>query len=1360
MERIGLEAALVDAAFTRAMDSYMNAIAKADQQTTRAASSMSSSFDHVTTGSLVLAEVIGNVLYGAINKVISTFTGLGQQALGVVSAYERLALSLETLIAREFQNAKATDNMTDALERAKTPARELINWVTLLAIKSPFDQQGVAAALQTAVAYGFVTQAAKDVADAQSRGIVTAQRLTESLINWAAGAGKSTSEMNRATYALGQMKAAGRVMRQDLMQLTTAGIPVNEMLQEMGLNFATVTKEAVNSDEFILKLVERLERDFGSAAERQADTISGLMNSMGDLRAVLLREFFGPIDQATGKMGGVLGAIKPLLSDFVNAFTSEPVLNNVRAFGFLIGDVVSGAVEKLRSITSGTNKEFNAFLSNLQSLAPELLAIVGVAGSVIGALIAINTVTGLLRLSVSIVTGVISTLASTFMFLLSPIGLVSAAIVGMIAIFVSTAGKVRTEVNTQFGQTANDAYSWGNNIVNSLAAGMINAIVAVINAIASIGRVIAGWLQPGSPPKLLPNIDKWGAAAMTEYVNGFRLADFSVFSDISRTMQSFFRSLSKDQMGEQSLVPTILESRKVLADLINEVRNVGEVTDDMLATAFKAFGPLTKEFQDYVKFSLQMEAVTKKVEDAQYELNAVTSFYDDLLSSMNAELRSLQEDFDSSNRLEQIQEAMATGLLTDAERAKLENERKQILLKRQIKEVEAAREQDIQSAKEKVESALEEQMAVESQLQAQRELIQIQTEQNTLLKEQIALLDRLAKEAENRAKDAAAGGAGGGAAAPETKPPALPEIVAPDAGGIVTSAQEIKEALQKKIGEIVSVFQPVTDAWSKMGDAWAPVIEDLASKFRFLTDKGITPFKKLRIILKNFIPEEYWTTIDKAVDSLEEWLTIKIPAFLEDAAYYWDNTILPALNRFWEFVSTKVIPVLEWLWSKFLEALPIIAPFVAGFWIAINVMQIIYNTILTVITVVSSLGPVFETIMGIIIAVTSPVGLIILGIATAVGILAAAWYNNWGGIRDIVADIWNNTLLPIFKKLWEWLKETLGKALKFFADLWSDTLWPAIKTVWNWVKNTLFPLLSEWWTWLKDKLSSAVQRLTDFWEKVLLPALKGVWDWMSTVLFPFFESISNFISAVFTVAVQGLADVWKDHVQPALEKIWSLMKEKLFPAMEDIWRGIKESLQPAWESLGRVWNDTILPALESIGNVLTETVMPAFRELKDKILDAVKKKFEDLTSWIKTATDWLNTMAEALFNLGNGGGGDTGGGDTGGGTGEDEGDPGVGHKKSGGSVFPNKNYVVGEEGPEILTMGKKPGYITPTHELVNALLNSVVGRQLSRAIAPTTMVTNNITRNVYLTINPNYETTQSPVSIYYDVTAALAGARI
>lgn len=206
------------------------------------------------------------------------FVVLGKHALDATQEWERLGLSMESLVARELRAVDSTLDMSAALQQAGGRTQELLGWIQQLAIQSPFDVQGVATAFRTALAYGFVSD--------------EAQRLTQNMIDFAAATGQPVHVMDQMSLALGQIRAKGRLAGQEILQLVNAGVPVNDILTEMGFTLDDVSKGLVKADDFLAAFSKTMEEDFGGAAKRQTQSWAGLLNSLGDIKKIGLRELF------------------------------------------------------------------------------------------------------------------------------------------------------------------------------------------------------------------------------------------------------------------------------------------------------------------------------------------------------------------------------------------------------------------------------------------------------------------------------------------------------------------------------------------------------------------------------------------------------------------------------------------------------------------------------------------------------------------------------------------------------------------------------------------------------------------------------------------------------------------------------------------------------------------------------------------------------------------------------------------------------------------------------------------------------------------------------------------------------------
>jgi hypothetical protein len=292
--------------------------------------------------------------------------------------------------------------------------------------------------------------------------------------------------------------------------------------------------------------------------------------------------------------------------------------------------------------------------------------------------------------------------------------------------------------------------------------------------------------------------------------------------------------------------------------------------------------------------------------------------------------------------------------------------------------------------------------------------------------------------------------------------------------------------------------------------------------------------------------------------------------------------------------------------------------------------------------VYTTVVPALWTMAGTFLATFGPALAVMALIGIAAYLLYQAWTTNFGGIRDILTEVWEGTLKPAFETLWNWLQVNLPLALAWLSDQWENVLLPAITRVWAWIQGTLFPLFVTAYEWLKVKVPEALAWLADKWETVLLPAIKRVWEWMNTVLFPFFKEVGDFISAVFTLAVQELSKAWE---------------EKLLPGIKGVWKFLKEDALPFFKEVGDWLGKTFGPIIATVAGIVRDSLGAAFQWAGEKFAE-FRQTLRDLTDWINVLTGKSETVKGNL--------------------------PPVAENASGGSAAAGTYSWVGERGPELM----------------------------------------------------------------------------
>lgn len=390
---------------------------------------------------------------------------------------------------------------------------------------------------------------------------------------------------------------------------------------------------------------------------------------------------------------------------------------------------------------------------------------------------------------------------------------------------------------TYLGGIGKNALVWGENVVNQFAQGMFDAIGSILSALTSIANLVSYYLSPGSPPRLLPDIDKWGTAAANEFFGGWAKADFTVFNDLSSTLTSLIQSLPTGNK-DTSVIPRILGAREDLAGAVEELRATGSITSATMDKITAAVGTSDASVRAYLESMVRLQAANQGVKDAQDNLNKVTQTYNDLLKPVDAAIAGITEaqqelaDQQKKSLLELVlKDPNATANDKRAAQLGIEKidaeQRRRLLLADQKTAVDAAQA--------KLDAAKTVQSTAQDEYDARLAQIKVITDTNSLLKQQLQLLESLNK--------AAAAGPKGGAGAPAPfaiKPFDLSKLVPPD---LLKKWDAFTAAFGQMWDRIVAKFQPTIDAInSKLIPAFDNLLQAVQNRLPKIEDEFAKTF--------------------------------------------------------------------------------------------------------------------------------------------------------------------------------------------------------------------------------------------------------------------------------------------------------------------------------------------------------------------------------------------------------------------------------------------------------------------------------------------------------------------------------------
>jgi len=441
-------------------------------------------------------------------------------------------------------------------------------------------------------------------------------------------------------------------------------------------------------------------------------------------------------------------------------------------------------------------------------------------------------------------------------------------------------------LQTTFGDSVQSAFEWGYELVVNFAQGIIDAAASVlVQAINYLGSVLAGWLAPGSPPRVAPDIIKWGIGAMTEYLKGFTSADFGILKSIQSPLKSAFDLMVST--GQK----TRLEASEVFLGLSEDIAKAlsGDSAGDGLFNRIaKQAGQFGNEIADLVRGEVELAGATNEVADAQERLNEA------LEDQKGAEqsVRNLTNEYN----------AMLRGGASDE------------LLKNQLAQINAAEEQAVLAREQKT--------AAEADLAEKQDTLAIMQEQVKLQGEMVKQLLDLAKMAIVPGTTAGTGGAGVGAGGEP-----------PTGAGFEIDTDAIKDKMREAVEAAKQAFlqkweEVKATVKQQFQEAFGPAIQEVSAAWQnfigiakqFYDEKLAPVFENIKVWVSETLPAA-WTTFTTNLTAV--WTFLKAlftPVLVE---------VWGAINDIWELLTLSATPA----WELYHQTMGLLYLFIKTFFI-------------------------------------------------------------------------------------------------------------------------------------------------------------------------------------------------------------------------------------------------------------------------------------------------------------------------------------------------------------------------------------------------------------------------------------------
>jgi len=756
-------------------------------------------------------------------------------------------------------------------------------------------------------------------------------------------------------------------------------------------------------------------------------------------------------------------------------------------------------------------------------------------------------------------------------------------------------------------QIAENALTWGANISANLATGLVRgAVMFLTTAMNTIASFFAGWLAPGSPPRLLPDLPDWGAGWMTEILHGFTQADFDVLRSVQQPLRAALNALADmggfGEDGRKAASQWYVDLSQGLIDAMGGA----EFDSSILDTLSGSVGDFGDEIAKLVELELDLAAAIEQVEDAQRALDAARKAE----KGAQAQVRRLKEEY---------QALLRAGASDDVLKAKLDELNVAELGR------EAAIEQRIE-AEGAVDAAKEQASAAED----------VATEQERLLD---TLIDLAQAQADAWKVDPVKDLAG----AVDDLSDALDEL---DFGGtpyeFVPEVDEDFEALKDRIrAKLRDIFKPIVSAWR---DDIKPMLEgfrkqmkpflDMVSKFY---DAAIAPAaERILGIFERF--GDWWDKhgpaitksadkllkgiarifgkqvergIDFVLDSLEDladWFDENGP-YIEKAIDRWVDLFLEELkllSKVGDFVFHAGRRVMKF----FLGLSAFVVRWAAGDWdAAVQGLKDGFDEAFTpeeqemVIKWLNDLALDIET--------------------EGRSLLAKAFAAAFGpGVKNI--NLIGDALQEMAGDVKTWIEKAAKNAEDKLGDIadairgfvndtkkwWFDVWDSLIERVGEFFEN-LMPRTAKGLEHLWEVVDIGLQTIRKNW-KIVWTAIKifagMIWDKIKTVVGRKVDELKSKIDEKVKAIKTAWGEFWKK-IKTAVETAWDKIKEAVGTKITEMKDGIIEWLAQAlkdvkegfgaWEEIGKGIVDLIVTGIENGAYMIVQTLLGKLQEALD-----------------------------------------------------------------------------------------------------------------------------------------------------------------
>jgi hypothetical protein len=284
-----------------------------------------------------------------------------------------------------------------------------------------------------------------------------------------------------------------------------------------------------------------------------------------------------------------------------------------------------------------------------------------------------------------------------------------------------------------------------------------------------------------------------------------------------------------------------------------------------------------------------------------------------------------------------------------------------------------------------------------------------------------------------------------------------------------------------------------------------------------------------------------------------------------------------------------------------------------------------------ILTLISTLG-----------LLLNPITLLIAGVA----LLAAAWEEDWLGMRTAITAAWNDHIRPALEEAARWLSILLPIAGEIARRVFEDRIKPALLGLAGFVEFVVMPALQKLIDWFVIAIPMAVEWLVAAWEGVIQPTLATLAQFVTDEVMPALQLLIDFFVFAIPWAVEWLRTAWESVISPVLQALIDFVSGDVMNALGTLalWFSVGfpvvvAAFKAAWDGVGKPVFDAIKEIVDLVGQGIA-----AIPQAIDSFIAALGRiKMPQALIDIADTIGIIVSGAGAILGIGGTGGGEFGG---------------------------------------------------------------------------------------------------------------------